>query len=450
LHFYLELATKPVRIKRAIVKNELPVPEVAEISAGTNAAANRRFSTFPALQNRKYRLFFFGQFVSVIGTWMQIVAQGWLVLQFTTSPATLGFVAAMATVPSLLFSLFGGLAVDRLNNKTLLYITQGSNFVLSLGLGILTLLDLVTLPILAGLAFCMGTVNAVDAPARQAFVSQIVTRDQLASAIALNSAVFNAARAIGPAVSGLIIAYIGTGVAFIFNAFSYSILFLALNFIPFSQAKVKVKANVFRAIGDGIRYTFTHPLIRVLIIFTGVLSVFGWSYSTLMPLIAKARFGLEAQGLGYFYAATGLGSLLATYLVGAHSKRISPVAFIAFGNAVFACGLTGFALTTDRYLAMPFLFLIGLGLLCQAATMNTLIQSVVRNEYRGRVMSLYVLMFLGFAPFGNFEIGFLSENLSIPHALVINAGVVLSFGLIVFQFRTRIRDAYRAYNQSNQ
>jgi MFS family permease len=450
LHFYSELATKPVRIKRSNDKNELSVPEVAEISAGTNAAANRRFSTFPALQNRRYRLFFFGQFVSVIGTWMQIVAQGWLVLQFTTSPATLGFVAAMATVPSLLFSLFGGLAVDRLNNKKLLYITQGSNFVLSLSLGILTLLDLVTLPVLAGLAFCMGTVNAVDAPARQAFVSQIVTRDQLASAIALNSAVFNAARAIGPAISGLIIAYIGTGVAFIFNAFSYSILFLALNFIPFTQTKVKVKANVFHAIGDGIRYTFTHPLIRVLIIFTGVLSVFGWSYSTLMPLIAKTRYGLDAQGLGYFYTATGLGSLLATYLVGAHSKKISPLAFIAFGNAVFACGLTGFALTTDWYLAMPFLFLIGLGLLCQAATMNTLIQSVVRNEFRGRVMSLYVLMFLGFAPFGNFEIGFLSENLSIPHALVINAVVVLLFGLIVFQFRKRIRDAYRAYNQSNQ
>jgi MFS family permease len=380
---------------------------------------------------------------------MQIVAQGWLVLQLTTSPVLLGLVAAMVTIPSLLFSLFGGLAVDRHNKKKLLYLTQAANFVLAMTLGVLTLMDVKSLPMLAGFAFCMGSVNAIDAPARQAFVSQIVTRDQLASAIALNSAVFNAARAIGPAVSGLIIAYIGTGVAFIFNALSFAALFAALRFIPYSERRSKVTANAFSAIGEGIRYTFTHPLIRVLILFTGVLSIFGWSYSTLMPLIAKTRFHLEAQGLGYLYAATGLGSVLATYLVGAYSKRISPVWFIMCGNAVFAAGLVGFALTQTMSAALPFLFLIGVGLLSQAATMNTLIQSVVKNEYRGRVMSLYVLMFLGFAPFGNFEVGFLSEKLSIPFALVINASIVLAFGILVFQFRNRVRDAYRTYNQSN-
>jgi MFS family permease len=427
----------------------VPIPEVAEITAGTNAAGRERFSAFPALRNKKYRFFFFGQFVSVIGTWMQIVAQGWLVLQLTTSPVMLGLIAAMATVPSLLFSVFGGLAVDRYNKKNLLYITQAANFLLSLGLGVLTLFNIVSLPLLAGFAFSMGTVNAIDAPARQAFVSQIVSKDQLASAIALNSAVFNAARAIGPAVSGLIIAYIGTGVAFIFNAISFAALFLALTFIPFSEKKSKVASNAFSAIGEGIKYTFTHPLIRVLIIFTGVLSVFGWSYSTLLPLIAKSRFRLDAQGLGYLYTATGLGSLLATFLVGAFARKVSPVLFIAGGNAIFGIGLIGFALTLNMYAALPFLFLIGLGLLSQAATMNTLIQSVVKNEYRGRVMSLYVLMFLGFAPFGNFEVGFLSENFSIPYALVINAVIVLIFGYIVFQFRNRVRDAYRTYSQTN-
>ncbi len=428
---------------------EQPVPEVAEISGGTNAAASGRFPAFPALSNRKYRLFFFGQAVSVIGTWMQIVAQGWLVLQLTQSPVVLGFIAAMITVPSLLFSLFGGLAVDRHNKKTLLFITQACSFSLSLILGICTLADVITLPILAVLAFGMGTVNAIDAPARQAFVSQIVSRDELASAIALNSAVFNAARAVGPAISGLIIASIGTGVSFLFNALSYAVLFVALRFIPYVEIQHVVKGNALHAIRDGIRYAFTHPLIRVLVIFTAVLSVFGWSYSTLLPLIAKTRFGLEAQGLGYLYAATGLGSVLATYLVGAYSRKWKPITFIASGNILFGIGLAGFALSESLYVALPFLFLIGLGLLCQAATMNTLIQSVVRNEFRGRVMSLYVLMFLGFAPFGNFEVGFLSERLSITAAFLINAIIVVTFGMIVFQYRQKILDAYRAYNQSN-
>jgi MFS family permease len=380
---------------------------------------------------------------------MQIVAQGWLVLQFTTSPVVLGFIAAMVTLPSLLFSLFGGLAVDRHNKKKLLYITQAVNFILSLTLGVLTLLDIVSLPLVAIIAFGMGTVNAIDAPARQAFVSLIVKKEDLASAIALNSAVFNAARAIGPAISGLIIATIGTGISFIFNAFSFAVLFFALTFIPFNEKKNVVAGNALLAIRDGLRYAFTHPLIRVLIMFTAVLSIFGWSYSTLMPLIAKTRFGLEAQGLGYLYAATGLGSVLATYLVGAYSRKVSPTTFIAGGNITFCIGLTGFALSSDLYFALPFLFLIGLGLLCQAATMNTLIQSVVKNEFRGRVMSLYVLMFLGFAPFGNFEVGFLSENLSIRATFIINALIVLCSGFAVFMNRHKIGDAYRTYNQSN-
>jgi MFS family permease len=380
---------------------------------------------------------------------MQIVAQGWLVLQLTTSPVILGFIAAMVTAPSLLFSLFGGLAVDRHDKKKLLYITQAANFFLALFLGVMTILNLVTIPLLAITAFAMGTVNAIDAPARQAFVSQIVTKEELASAIALNSAVFNAARAVGPAVSGFIIATIGTGVAFILNAVSYAVLFFALSFIPFAQHRNEITSNAFQAIREGIQYTFTHPLIRVLVVFTGVLSVFGWSYSTLLPLIAKTKFGLQAQGLGYLYAATGLGSVLATYLVGAYSRKLSPVVFIASGNVLFVMGLIGFALSPNLYSALPSLFFIGLGLLCQAATMNTLIQSVVRNEYRGRVMSLYVLMFLGFAPFGNFEVGLLSDHISISATLIINAIIVLSFGGVVFYYRNKIQDAYRSYSRSN-
>jgi MFS family permease len=425
----------------------IAIPEIPEVSAGTNATVEGRFSAFPALQNRNYRYFFFGQSVSVIGTWMQIVAQGWLVLQLSNSAVYLGLVAAMATAPSLLFSLFGGVAVDRYDKRKILYATQIASMLFALTQGILTLSGVITIPMIAVLAFLMGTVNAVDAPARQAFVSSIVTRDQLASAIAMNSGIFNAARALGPALAGVLIALVGSGLAFVLNALSYLALIIGLTFINYSESEKTFESNPFHAIRDGIKYSFSHPLIRVLMVFTGVLSVFGWSYSTLLPLIARNLYHLKAQGLGYMYAATGLGSLLATFLVGAYSKKISPVVFIVGGNVVFAVSLILFSFTPALPLALGLLFFMGMGLLSQAATMNTVIQSVVKNEFRGRVMSLYVLMFLGMAPLGNFEVGLITEHLSFTFAFILNAILVLLVGIIVFVYRRRIRKAYRIYTR---
>jgi MFS family permease len=430
-------------------RKKYTVPEIAEVSAGTNAGISGRFNAFPALRNRNYRFFFFGQAVSVVGTWMQIVAQGWLVLQLTNSAFYLGLIAAMATTPSLLFSLFGGVAVDRFNKKHILYFTQASSMILALTLGTLTVMNVVTIPIIAVIAFLMGTVNAVDAPARQAFVSTIVTRDQLASAIALNSGMFNAARAIGPAISGVLIAFVGSGLAFIVNGVSYIALIVGLTFIVYHEEPNNSILKPLQAIKEGIQYSFTHPVIRVLMVFTGALSIFGWSYSTLMPLIAKSLYGLKATGLGYMYTATGIGSLLATFFVGGFSKKISPVVFILSGNVLFAVSLMMFSFAPPLTLALALLFFIGMGLLAQAATMNTVIQSVVKKEFRGRVMSLYVLMFLGLAPVGNFEVGFLTEHISIGFAFVFNAAMVLLVGMILFGYRKRIINAYRHYNQNN-
>jgi len=436
-----------IRKSFRFIRRRFAIPEIPEVSAGTNAAIAEKWSAFPALRNPNYRLFFLGQFVSVIGTWMQIVAQGWLVLQLTDSPYYLGLVAALATTPSLLFSLFGGVAVDRFDKKKILYCTQVANMIVATTLGILTVSGAVTLPVICVSAFLMGTVNAVDAPARQAFVSTIVTKDELASAIAMNSGIFNAARAIGPAISGFLIASMGSGVAFIINGVSYAGLMVALSFIRFGDDAKPVRTKPFRAIRDGLAYAYGHPLIRVLLLFTGILSIFGWSYSTLMPIIARNIYGLEAKGLGYMYAATGLGSVLATYLVGAYAKRFSKIIFIMGGNILFSLSLMTFSFAPPLPVALILLFFIGVGLLSQAATMNTLIQTVVQREYRGRVMSIYVLMFLGIAPFGNFEIGFISEHISIPVALFFNATLVLLAGLSVFRYRKEILDAYRRYSR---
>jgi predicted MFS family arabinose efflux permease len=274
-----------------------------------------------------------------------------------------------------------------------------------------------------------------------------VNKDQLASAIALNSGMFNAARAIGPAIAGMLIASVGSGPAFILNGLSYLSVLIALRFVHLHHEPVTKRDKPVRAIVNGIRYTFTHPLIRTLIIFTGVLSIFGWSYSTLVPLMAKTVFKVEPQGLGYLYTATGLGSLLATFIVGAFSRKIPPVAFILVGNIMLSVALVLFSLNTNFTFALVLLFMIGMGLLSQAATMNTLIQTVVRDDYRGRVMSVYVLMFLGFAPIGNFEVGFLTEHFGIAPTLIVNAVIVLTFGLLVFQFRTRIRNSYEDYKR---
>ncbi|MGV3658407.1 MAG: MFS transporter, partial [Chitinophagaceae bacterium] len=211
------------------------ISQSPELSVGENNAWTRRFSAFPALQSRNYRIYFFGQFFSLIGTWLQIVAQGWLVLQLTSSPLLIGLVAALGTAPSLLFSLFGGVVVDRFPKKKILYLTQSSNMVLALLLGALTIMELATVPVIGTIAFLMGTVNAVDAPARQALVPELVGKERLASAIALNSGIFNAARVIGPGLAGLLIAWVGVGGAFIANGLSYIAVLVALYFVQMHE-----------------------------------------------------------------------------------------------------------------------------------------------------------------------------------------------------------------------
>jgi MFS family permease len=418
-----------------------------EVTAEVNASgwAKRLGASFPALQSRNYRLYFFGQLISVIGTWLQIVAQGWLVLHLANSPFLIGLVAALATAPALLFSLFGGVVVDRFSKKRILFFTQSAQAVLALSLGVLTLAGLVTIPVLCVIAFLMGSVNAVDAPARQAFVSEMVGPEQLSSAIALNSGIFNTGRALGPALAGLLIATVGTGGAFIVNGLSYLAIIAALRYMRIDEQPIRRHLRLLQAIGEGIRYSFAHPVIRVLLVFAGAVSIFGWSYATLLPLIARNRFGLDATGLGYLYMATGLGSLLATYLVGAYAQRVRPVLFIVGGTTLFALCLAAFGFTRSFAQALPLLFLTGLGLLSQSAMTTTIIQRMVQPAFRGRVMSIYILMFLGMAPVGNFEVGALSERFGIPWTIAFNAAVVLAVGWVVFFNRKKIRAAYQKY-----
>lgn len=406
-------------------------------------------NAFPAFRSRNYKLYFSGQLISLIGTWLQIVAMGWLVLKMTNSAFLIGLITALGSLPSLFFTLFGGVLIDRFPKKKILFITQGAAMVLAFILGILTVFKLINIWEIGVIAFLLGTVAAIDIPARQAFVSELVTKEQLSSAIALNSATFNAARVIGPGIAGLLIAWIGTGGAFLINAFSYIAVITALILIRTENETVEMKTGTLTAIKEGLAYSFSHPVIRLLIIFTAVSSVFGWSYSTVMPLIAEKEFHLDASGLGYMYTAGGFGALMATLLIGIFSKKISSVYFILGGNSLFSLSIIFFSYTTNLMTALILLFFAGFGLLSQFAMINTTIQRLVKSEFRGRVLSIYIFMFMGLTPLGNFEVGLLSEQMGTGFAIRFGAFIVFLFGILVYFYRGRLRRDFIDYNKIN-
>lgn len=410
---------------------------------------NKIYGAFPAFQSKNYKLYFSGQLVSMIGTWMQIVAQSWLVLQLTESAFLIGLVMALSTLPTLLFTLYGGVIVDRFPKKKILFFTQICAMILAFLLGILTVFGWITIWEICTIAFLLGTVNAIDAPARQAFVSELVNKEQLSSAIALNSGVFNSARVIGPTIAGVLIAIIGTGGAFILNALSYVAVLFALRKIQLTEIRPSYLPDPIAAIKEGINYSVTHPIIRTLFIVIGIVSVFGWSYTTVLPIIAKNVFHVGAAGLGYLYAASGLGSLLATIVIALFSKKISPIYFIVGGTILFSISIFLFSYTKDVNTASLLLFLSGFGLLSFASQSNTTIQTLVKSEFRGRVMSIYVLMFIGLTPLGNFQIGLISEYMGTSFALQAGAVVVLAAGLTVFVLRNRIIAKYRGYQKQH-
>ena len=406
-------------------------------------------NAFPAFRSRNYQLYFSGQLTSLIGTWLQIVAMGWLVLKMTNSAFLIGLITALGSLPSLFFTLFGGVLIDRFPKKKILFITQSAAMVLAFILGILTVFQLINIWEIGVIAFLLGTVAAIDIPARQAFVSELVTKDQLSSAIALNSATFNAARVIGPGIAGLLIAWIGTGGAFLINAFSYIAVIAALILIKTENKTAEIKTGTFTAIKEGLAYSFSHPVIRLLIIFTAVSSVFGWSYSTVMPLIAEKDFHMDASGLGYMYTAGGFGALMATLLIGIFSKKISSIYFIIGGNSLFSLSIIFFSYTSNLMTALILLFFAGFGLLSQFAMINTTIQRLVKSEFRGRVLSIYIFMFMGLTPLGNFEVGLLSEHMGTGFAIRFGAFIVFLFGILVYFYRGRLRRDFIVYKNVN-
>lgn len=413
--------------------DEYIIDESQEISLGERIGwTSNFFGVFPAFASKNYQLYFFGQLVSLAGTWLQIVAQGWLVLEMTKSAFMVGLVATIGSLPALFFTLFAGVIIDRFDKKKILYFTQFTSSVIAVFMGILTIthqINIVSLTILAGL---LGLINALDIPARQAFSADMVERKLLSSAIALNSGVFNAARVIGPALAGFSIAFFGTGGAFIINGLSFFAVVISLFFMDVQTIVAKTHPHPIKAIHEGIVYSFRNKQIRNLLLLTGVAAIFGWSYTTIMPVVAKESFHMDVTGLGYLNAAAGIGSFLGAVVISAFAKRFSAMFFIFSGNILFAISLILFSFISNIWLAYLLLFVSGFGLILQFSTINSALQHLVSDEIRGRVMSIYTLMFLGLTPLGSFEIGLIAEHIGAQYAIGLGGVVVLIGGIIFY------------------
>lgn len=391
------------------MQTETTTPPVLNAQANPSLGS-RLLRTFPAFRHANYRLYFGGQLISLIGTWLQTVALGWLVWELTHSAFLVGLAATVQTIPVLLFTLFGGVIVDRFSTRRVVFLAEGCAGILAFILGILTLFDVITYTHILILGFIVGIVNAVDMPARQAFVVEMVGKEDMPSAIALNAGVFSAARVVGPTLAGILAYTLGIGWTFILNGVSFAAVLVALFFITVKPFTPNLHSHPLLAIKEGITYTLSQFTILTLLLLAGTVAIFGWSYLTIMPVVAAEVFGQNAAGLGILYAAAGIGSLIGTVVLSVIKKKYIAIKIISFGGILLAISLFLFSYTTNFALALAWMVGVGLGLIMLFATMNATIQNLVDDHFRGRVMSIYTFMFLGMSPFGSFQIGTVAEH----------------------------------------
>jgi MFS family permease len=400
-------------------------------------------STFASLRHRNFQLYFGGMLISSIGTWMQIIAQSWLVYQIGHSELALGLVAFASAIPVLVVSPWAGVIVDRVSRRNLLILTQAGAMLLALILAGLTFAGVVQEWHIILLSALVGVVNAFDAPARQAFIPEMVGKEDMPNAIALNSVMFNGARVIGPAIAGFLLAIIGPAWCFTLNGISFLAVIagLMLMKLPVRQALINL-ASPLRQLVSGVEYTRRNREIAGLILLSLVFSIFGISYGTLLPAFVEKNLNQGAMIFGWVNAVTGLGAISGAFLL-AHRVSVGRRGqLLVWTNLAFPLILVAFAFTTFIPLVLVLAFGLGVGFMVQFTTINTLLQTRVEDELRGRVMGLYTLTFFGFSPFGNLLIGYLGETLGLAIAMTLFALCSLAFSSLVLSRTPEIRKLF--------
>jgi MFS family permease len=387
------------------------------------------------MRHRNFQLFFTGQLISLIGTWMQTIAQAWLVYRMTGSPLLLGAVGFASQFPVFFFSPIGGVAADRYSRHRIVIATQTASMLLAFVLAALTLTHRVTVPQIIVLAALLGVVNAFDVPARQAFIVEMVGKEDLMNAIALNSSMFNGARIVGPAVAGLVVAAIGEGWCFFANAVSYfAVIFgLLLMRLPAWLPRV-AESSPLQHIVEGLRFARRTQPVAALLLLIGVLSLVAMPYTVLMPLFADRILHSGAHGLGLLMGATGVGALLGALTLAAKKSLRGLGTWVGISAAGFAVTLILFSLSRNFWLSFAILVPSGFFMMVQSTSSNTLIQAMVPDHLRGRVMSLYVMGFLGLAPFGSLFAGAIADRIGAPWTVIVGALACL-IGAALFAVR---------------
>jgi len=410
-----------------------------------NGKINETLSlTFRALRNRNYRLFFSGQCISVTGTWIQQVAINWLVYSLTKSALLMGLIMFVGSIPSLFLSPLAGVVIDRINKYHALIILQTLFMLEALILAILTLMGIIQVWQIVVLSISIGITNAFDMPLRQAFVVHLIDRNEdLSNAISLNSSSMNFALLVGPAIAGTLIAAFGEGICFLVNSLSYIAVIAALFAmrLPAMPAYESNGTNVFEEFREGLKYVYDSLPMRNIIIFLATASLVGMSYIVLMPIFAKEILHGNAQTLGFLLSAAGVGALFgALYLAGKKSV-LGLGKWICIASLILGLGLVGLAFIDKFLIALMLLFFVGFGMVTIIASCNTLIQDIVEDDKRGRVMSLYTMAFMGTTPIGSLFGGAIAHKIGVPHTFLLT-GLIMIISSAVFSTKLKYFPPY--------
>lgn len=388
-------------------------------------------SGFRSLSNRNFRIFWFGQLVSLAGTWMQDVALSWLVLSLTNSPMALGLTMTIRFLPALLFSVFGGVLADRLPKRNTILTTQSIQLAVALVLAALTSTNLITVALIYILAGLRGLVDAIESPARQSFVPEMVGRENVPNAIALNSTLFNAARVVGPAIGAAVISTLGMAACFYLNAASFLAVIVALLAMRVSELQPAPRVTGEKMLGklaEGFRYARSTPEILLILIMVGALGTFGYNFTVLLPLVAKYLTDSGVSGLALLTTSLGIGAVVGG-LIAAYRGKPSPR--LMFGAAAcFSVLQFALALSNSEALAAAVAFLIGACGILFMTSANTGLQLMVPEHMRGRIIGIFILLFLGTTPIGSVTIGQLAEKIGVQET-VLAMGAICMAGVLV-------------------
>ncbi|MBV9904075.1 MAG: MFS transporter [Alphaproteobacteria bacterium] len=418
-----ELAVTPVEEPPSEAEAKQEIADIAQPS-----------SLLGVFRHRNYRLFFTGQLISLMGSWMQNTATPWLVYSLTHSTVLLGITSFCSTVPVFFLTPFGGMVADRVDRRKFLLITQTAAMLQATTLATLTLSGHIQVWMIICLSLTMGLINSFDIPTRQSMTLDMVGRDDLRHAISLNSMMFNGARIVGPTLAGMLIAVVGEGICFAMNAVSFGAVLVSLILMRLPAKAPRINKNALHEVADGYRYSFATPQIRISLILVAVSSLFGAAYVTMMPAVVRQLLHGDSTAQGTLMSAAGAGALIGAYFLSRITEKQLLYAPVIAG-ATFGIGLVLFSHSHHLWLSVLFLLPSSASLMLLGGTTNTIIQMVAAEDFRGRVISHYTQSFMGMMPWGALLLGSLAARIGVTNAISIGGLIVLASAVFAFGYR---------------